>query len=226
MASVLDDRAVALDLNPREAAEPVTFARRSSGLVSKVAADRRRHKRVALTLLGRFMRENRQEYPCRLVDISVGGATLNAPVVLGAGERVIAYFDTLGGLEGKVERVFDGGFGLSLLATPHRREKLAANLTYLINRAHLGELDVRADAQERPRNAAQALTLAEGITITCHVIDFSLSGASIATPARPEIGAEIKLGAVRCKVVRHHGEGIGVQFVDVQHANALRRYFG
>jgi hypothetical protein len=156
----------------------------------------------------------------------VGGATLHAPVDLDPGERVVAYFDTIGGIEGLVERRFVGGFAISLIATIHKREKLAAHLTYLLNRAVLGDLMTRADPRERPRKSTQDLTLAEGNTIPCNVLDFSLSGASIATPARPEIGSEIKLGPMRCKVVRHHGEGIGVQFVDVQHANALRRYFG
>ena len=40
--------------------------------------DRRRHRRVDLTLLGRFMRANKEEYPCKLRDISVGGAALIA----------------------------------------------------------------------------------------------------------------------------------------------------
>ncbi len=49
------------------------------------ALDRRRHKRVSLTLLGRFMRANKQEFPCKLVDISVGGDALRTPVVVEAG---------------------------------------------------------------------------------------------------------------------------------------------
>lgn len=205
--------------------QPV-FARRAAGLISKIAPDRRRHKRVPVTLLGRFMRENRQEYPCKLIDISVGGAAMMSPVDVAIDERIVAYFDLLGGLEGKVVRHMDGGFGLKLIATLHKREKLAAQLTFLINRPHLGEFAERKHERMKPNNSTQSLTLTEGLTISCQVIDFSLSGAFIATPARPEIGAEIKLGNVRCKVIRHRPEGIAVQFADVQHANALRKYFG
>ncbi len=207
---------------------PAQFARRAQGLVSRIAPDRRRHKRVAVTLLGRFMRQNRQEYPCRLHDISVGGAAIMAPVQVELGERIVAYFEHLGGLEGEVVRVMDTavGFGMRLNATQHKREKLAAQLTYLLNRHELPDDAERRHERAIPKNGAQALTLAEGIIISCQVLDFSLSGASIATPARPEIGTEIKLGNLRCRVVRYHAEGIGVQFIDVQHPNALRRYFG
>ncbi len=209
----------------RQSLQPV-FARRAAGLLSKIAPDRRRHKRVAVTLLGRFMRENRQEYPCKLVDISVGGAALMSPVDVPLNERIVAYFDQIGGLEGTVVREISGGFGLKFLATPHKREKLAAQLTFLINRQHLGDFAERRHDRMKPQNATQSLTLVEGLTISCQVVDFSLSGAFIATPARPEIGTEITLGNVRCKVVRHRAEGIAVQFIDVQHPNALRKYFG
>jgi PilZ domain len=209
----------------RPNAQPM-FARRAAGLLSKIAPDRRRHKRVAVTLLGRFMRENRQEYPCKLIDISVGGAAMMSPVDVAMDERIVAYFDQLGGLEGTVVRQINGGFGLKLIATPHKREKLAAQLTFIINRPHLGDFAERRHERMRPKNATQSLTLVEGLTISCQVIDFSLSGAFIATPARPELGTEIKLGNVRCKVIRHRAEGIAVQFIDVQQPNALRKYFG
>ena len=58
------------------------------------------------------------------------------------------------------------------------------------------------------------------------MLDVSISGASIATPARPEIGTEVILGKLRARVVRHHADGFGVRFLDIQNPTALRRYFG
>lgn len=203
------------------------FARKSKTL-TRIVPDRRRHKRVAVTLLGRFMRENRQEYPCKLHDISVGGAAIKSPVELTLGERIVAYFDHIGGIEGEVIRLMEdgSGFAMKLIATQHKREKLAAQLTFLLNRHELGDAGERRHERLTPKNPTQSLTLDEGITIACRVIDFSLSGASISTAARPPIGVEVKLGNLRSKVVRHHDEGIAVQFLDVQNPNALRRYFG
>jgi hypothetical protein len=60
------------------------------------------------------------------------------------------------------------------------------------------------------------------------VLDISISGASIGTPARPDIGTEVVLGdqKLRARVMRHHAQGFGVQFLDTQNQAALRRHFG
>jgi hypothetical protein len=204
----------------------MTFARRPQGVLTRIVPDRRRYKRVAVTLLGRFMRENKEEHPCKLIDVSAGGAAVAAAVAVPVGERVVAYFDHIGGIEGVVTREFDGGFAFSINATKHKREKLAAQLTWLSNRAELGNDDGRRHERITPTNGEQTLQLAEGLSLTCRVLDVSISGASIATAARPEIGTEVVLGKLRARVVRHHAQGFGVQFLDVQHPTALRRYFG
>ena len=195
-------------------------------VVSRAPLDRRKHRRVDLTLLGRFMRANKQEYPCKLHDISVGGAAIMAPIEVEMGERIIAYFDQLGGLEGVVSRMFDGGFAIKLSATQHKRDKLAAQLTWLINRAELTPEDQRQHERIVPANIESMLKLDEGIVIPCKVLDVSISGASIGTEARPQIGNEVMLGKLRGMVVRHHKDGIGIRFRDIQNPTALRNHFG
>lgn len=202
------------------------FARRAQTLASRITPDRRRHRRVAVTLLGRFMRANKQEYPCKLVDVSVGGAAMMAPVDVEEGERIVAYFDHIGGLEGTVARVFEGGFAIRFAATQHKREKLAAQLTWLINREELATSDERRHERTAPKNSQSSLKIAEGISVACEVLDVSISGALVATEARPPIGSEVTLGKLRGKVVRHHARGIGIAFLDIQNPTALRRYFG
>jgi hypothetical protein len=178
-----------------------------------------------VTLLGRFMRESKEEHPCKLIDISAGGAAVASATNVPIGERIVAYFDHIGGIEGEVVRQFDGGFAFKINATRHKREKLAAQLTWLANRAELTAEGRRHD-RITPRNGDSTLQLAEGIVLTCRVLDVSISGASIATPARPELGSEVMLGKLRARVVRHHAQGFGVQFIDIQQPMALRRYFG
>jgi hypothetical protein len=207
-------------------AAQMTFARRPQGVLSRIVPDRRRHKRITVTLLGRFMRENKEEHPCKLIDVSAGGAAVNSPVPVTVGERVVAYFDHIGGIEGAVARVFDGGFAIKIHATRHKREKLAAQLTWLANRSELGQVQGRRHGRAAPKNGESTLQLAEGLVLSCRVLDVSISGASVATPARPEIGSEVMLGKLRARVMRHHPQGFGVQFLDIQNPTALRRYFG
>jgi len=82
----------------------MTFARRQQGALSRIVPDRRRYKRISVTLLGRFMRESKEEHPCKLVDVSAGGAAVTSLVSVPVGERVVAYFDHIGGIEGVVVR--------------------------------------------------------------------------------------------------------------------------
>lgn len=192
----------------------------------RIVPDRRRHKRFAVALLGRFMRANKQEYPCRLADISVGGAAILAPVEVELGERIVAYLDELGGLEGRVTRVFDGGFAIELKVSQHKREKLAAQITWLVNKDELGGAAGRRHQRLEVVNKSQTLVLSDGSPVDCRVLDVSLSGASIGTAARPPIGDIVMFGKLRSKVMRYHDRGIGVQFLDIPDPEALRRYFG
>lgn len=193
---------------------------------ARIVPDRRRHRRFTLPLLGRFMRANKQEYPCRLSDISVGGASFMAPVEVELGERVVAYLDEIGGIEGEVVRLIDGGFAIELKASQHKREKLAALITWLVNREKLGPAFGRRHKRMEVPNKTSALRLQDGSTADCTVLDVSLSGASIGTEARPPIGDIVMFGKLRCKVMRYHDRGIGVQFLDIPDPEALRRYFG
>lgn len=193
---------------------------------SRVATDRRRHNRVPVVLLGRFMRPSKHEFPCKMIDISVGGAALIVPVEPEIGEKIIAYFDQLGGLEGNVARVFAGGFAMQFTMTAHKREKLAATLMFFLNKHEQPSIEARRHERIVPKTNTQALTLTEGLTIACEVADMSISGASIITPARPAPGTIVKLGNLNARVIRHHERGIALEFVDVQNPNAMRRYFG
>ena len=193
---------------------------------NRAVADRRRHARVPVTLLGRFMRATKHEFPCKMIDISVGGAALMAPVEPEMGEKIIAYFDQLGGLEGNVVRNFPGGFAVQFTMTAHKREKLAATLMFMLNKHEQPGIESRRHERIVTAGNTGSLTLTEGLTVACEIFDMSISGASIVTPARPELGTMVKLGNLNAKVVRHHERGIALQFVDVQNPNALRRYFG
>lgn len=126
---------------------------RSSQASKAPERERMHHKWSPLTLHGRFMRKNRQEHSCRLKDISCIGAAIVTPITVEPGERIVAYFDQVRGLE------------------------------------------------------------------------VSISGASVETEARPEVGSEVVLGKLRAKVVRHLAEGLGLEFIDIRNPDAARRSF-
>jgi hypothetical protein len=183
--------------------------------------DRRRHQRVKVNLLGRYMLPDRREFPCQVINMSPGGMAMIAPVSGGPGDRIIAYVDHLGRLEGQIARVFENGFAMTISATARKRDKLAAQLTWLANRNILDLPEDRRHGRIVPRNPVGRLILPNGVNLTCRIIDVSQSGAGIASKERPPIGALVTLGKVQGRVVRHLEDGFAIEFTRLQHSDFL-----
>ena len=186
-----------------------------------LSAERRRFQRVKVNLLGRYMMADRREFPCQVVNMSPGGMALIAPLGGVAGERVIAYVDHLGRLEGQIARLFQNGFAMTISATARKRDKLAAQLTWLANRHILGLPEDRRHGRIVPRNPVGRLIMPNGVNLTCRIIDVSESGAGIATDQRPPIGTLVTLGKVQGRVVRHLEDGFAIEFTRSLHPDFL-----
>jgi c-di-GMP-binding flagellar brake protein YcgR len=180
------------------------------------AQERRRHQRVRIDLLGRYMLADRREYPCQVVNMSPGGMALIAPVTGNVGERVIAYVDHLGRLEGKIARQLQNGFAMTISATPRKRDKLAAQLTWLANKDILNLPEDRRHERVVPDNRHSTVVLDDGRRYNCKIIDISLSGAAIELAVRPAMGTPVTLGRMRARVVRHFQNGVAVEFASAQ----------
>jgi hypothetical protein len=175
--------------------------------------DKRRHARVPVALLGRYMLPDRQEYPCQTINISPGGALIVAPVLGCLGDRIVVYLEHIGRVEGEVTRIVDRGFAISIAATPRKRDKIASQLTWLANRHALGLPEDRRHERIVPRASVVEMRLESGRLVTVRLIDVSMSGAGVAIEAKPPIGTAISLGRTACKVVRHFQGGIAVEFL-------------
>ena len=183
--------------------------------------EQRRFQRVRVNLLGRYMLADRREFPCQVSDMSPGGMAVIGPVSGKAGERVVAYIDHVGRLEGTIVRVFPNGFAMSISATPRKRDKLAAQLTWLANRQILGLPEDRRHDRIVPRNPRATIVMPDGLAMVCRIIDMSLSGAAIASQNKPEIGTLVTLGKIPSRVVRHIEDGFAVEFTRMQHPDFL-----
>jgi len=184
-----------------------------------LSEERRRHQRVRVNLLGRYMLADRREFPCQVINMSPGGMALIAPVSGEPGERVIAYVDHLGRLEGVIARKFENGFAMTISATLRKRDKLAAQLTWLANRHILNLPEDRRHGRFVPKRPVARLVLPNGVNVACRVIDLSLSGAaiSISMELRPAVGALVMVGKAQGRVVRHIEDGFAVEFTRLQH---------
>jgi hypothetical protein len=189
------------------------------------AEERRRFQRVKVALLGRYMLADWREYPCQTVDMSPGGVALVAPVCGQVGERIVAYLDHVGRIEGTLARRIPNGFAMTIAAPLRKRDKLAAQLTWLANRHELGLPEDRRHERIAPKKKQSTLTLSDGREFPCRVIDVSLSGAAIAIEVKPTIGSPVTLGRTLSRVVRHFDGGIGVEFTRPQSLDQLEEQF-
>ena len=176
------------------------------------AAERRRHARAPICLAGQFMRENRDEFPCATIDISPGGIAFEAEASGEIGERIIAYLNQVGRVEGTVARHFYGGFAIQMKLPPLKREKLADQLTWLANRQVLGMPEDRRHERIEPRNRSTTLTLPGGRQHLARIVDVSRSGAALTVDALPSIGAPVVVGTRPAQVVRLFNGGLAVEF--------------
>jgi len=101
-------------------------------------AERRGHARVPLALRGRYMLEDGREYPCATRDVSRLGIAIEGVPVGAIGERVIAYLDQLGRIEGRVVRRSEDWFAIALVATPQKLDRLDEKISAIMRRTREG----------------------------------------------------------------------------------------
>lgn len=184
-------------------------------------ASEQRFQRVKISILGRYMLADRREFPCQILAMSPGDAVVVAPVPGIVGERIVAYLDHIGRIEGTILSISDGGFLMDIAASPRKRDKMAAQLTWLANKDILNLPEDRRHERVVPDIRHSTIVLDDGRRYNCKVIDISLSGAAVELDVRPAMGTPVTLGRMRARVVRHFQNGVAVEFAASQEMLAV-----
>jgi hypothetical protein len=183
-----------------------------------------------VTVKGRFLAPDGSEHDCAIRDMSLSGIALMCDTPVSMGAHLIVYLDDFGRFEGDVVRVFDGGFAIETALSGARRDRVAERLAAYAKGDNKGA-SARAFARYAPAEAgieeSSVLTLPDGRTAPCRIVDMSLGGANVATELRAPIGTDVSIGRMKGRVVRHTEEGIAIAFTDIpERASALSRPFG
>jgi PilZ domain-containing protein len=197
-----------------------------SASVYKLALEKRLHRRIDISLAGRYMLANHQEYRCRTLDISVGGLSIRGYEKGNLGDRIILYIDEIGRIEGTIVRHIDKGFAISFSPSPAKRKRLLEKLTWLMNKDMIEGDETRRFTRHLPPVSETKFFLPDGRAYPCKIIDMSLCGASIEIDVIPAVGAEITLGKMKGRVTRHHDSGIAVEFTEVEDTTTIADHFG
>jgi hypothetical protein len=193
-------------------------------MAANTPVDTRAFQRVAVNLQGRLMLADLSEFECKAVDMSPSDIRFQCTAFPKLGERIIAYIDHIGRLEGNVFKLVDHGFVVTLQATERKREKLAAQLTWLANKTALGLPEDRRHERVAPRATRSEIGLDDGRNYPCKIIDLSVSGAAIEIDVRPALGTPVRLGNMRGRVVRHFQEGVAVEFSNMLSRENLEEF--
>jgi hypothetical protein len=184
----------------------------------------RQFNRVKISVHGRFMRADHTEHDCIVDTMSPFDAVISCNVRPEFGERIVAYLDYLGRIEGAVTETGSRSFTMSLNATDRKRDKLSAQLTWIANKHELGLPEDRNHERTTPSNPSSEIQLDDGRRYPCRIIDLSVSGAAVEIDVRPAFGTMVILGNMRGRVVRHFEEGIAMEFTTVQPEGAIRQH--
>jgi hypothetical protein len=185
--------------------------RRKIKIAARGAQERRRHRRVQLSIPGRGLAASTGEFTCTLVDVSPGGARIASKTPPRMGERVVLLFDGIGRLEGEVVRAGQTGFAVRLSISQRKRDRLADAITWRFNMARLG-LEEDRTAPRKPGRGRAKLRLKDGVVIQADVVDVSITGAAFACLERPRVGEPVIVGEMKGHVARWLDTGFAVRF--------------
>ncbi len=180
-------------------------------------------KSVSDILFGRYMLPDRSEYASQIKDLTPHSATFTCTAPPHVDDRIIAYIQEIGRVEGKVTQAWKEEFHLEFTVAESKRNKIAAKLNWLQTKDETGGEDLRRHSRHEPADGQTVLTLPDGRQYPCEIIDMSLSGAAIRVAVIPSIGTNVILGKMRGTVSRIHECGVAVEFNQLMEETSLRQ---
>lgn len=178
--------------------------------------ERRRHQRVPLKLGGRFLHDG-EDYPLVSVNVSCSGGLFRAKTVPPQMTKVVCYLDELGRIAGEVIRADGESFAVVFEATDRKRDKLADQLMWILNKGRYGLQETRA--AKRYAGGKQAhVVRASGTRLACRVLDLSVTGAAFECEGPlPFIGERVRAGRLHGIVVRSEAGEFAIRIVKPEH---------
>ena len=154
-------------------------------------------------------------FACRTKRVSPFRMIVDVPVVGKVGERVTSYFQDFGEFECTISATLKSGFLMELDMTRARRAWMSEKLTWLEKKQKDASIeDLRRDARFVPQASHTFLTLADGDSHPCFIIDVSTAGVAISCEYDPPIGTPLAVGACVGRVIRKFANGFAVKFAE------------
>ncbi|MCK1622367.1 PilZ domain-containing protein [Bradyrhizobium sp. 160] len=165
-----------------------------------------------------------RSFACRTKRVSPFRMIVDVPVVGKVGERLTSYFQDFGEFQCTISATLKSGFLMELDMARARRAWMSEKLTWLEKKQKDASVqELRQDARFVPQVPHTFLTLANGSTHSCFIIDVSTAGVAISCEYDPPIGTPLAVGACVGRVIRKFHHGFAVKFAEKQSRDDLVR---
>lgn len=165
-----------------------------------------------------------RNFACRTKRVSPFRMIVDVPVVGKIGDRVTSYFRDFGEFQCTISATLKSGFLMELEMTRARRAWMSEKLTWLEKKQKDDAIqELRRDARFVPQAPHTFLTVADGSTHPCFIIDVSTAGAAISCEYDPLVGTPLAVGACVGRVIRKFDNGFAVKFTEKQQRDDLVR---
>jgi hypothetical protein len=166
-------------------------------------------------------------FACRTKRVSPFRMIVDVPVVGKVGERVTSYFQDFGEFQCTISATLKSGFLMELDMTRARRAWMSEKLIWLEKKQKDASiLELRRDARFVPQVSHSFLTVADGSTHPCFIIDVSTAGVAVSAEFDPQIGMPLAVGACVGRVIRKFDNGFAVKFTEKPNRDDVGRLIG
>ncbi len=166
-----------------------------------------------ITTKGRYCLHGEADIQC-LADVSATDVIELRRIAEGplpmAEARITCFLDNVGMVDGVVLHARLGGFIFQIVASPERRSRIEARLSWLRSAGERN--DQRQSTRIVPVHREVRVQLRADRVSNAMVADLSMTGAALVLDERPDVGATVTVGKRYATVVRHTPEGVGVAF--------------
>jgi hypothetical protein len=177
------------------------------------AQERRRFRRFEVIVGGRLLDPLGREHDCRTLDMSPGDMRIAAPIGIDVGQRVVIYLEHFGRVAGSVARRGEhDDFAVLLDASTHKREKMAEQLVWHVNKDKLNLETIEQGVKPALYVNRARIELDTGDVIEGQILDFSLAGITVRALRIPPLGSWVRVSGVYGKVSRRIEGGFAVDF--------------
>jgi hypothetical protein len=183
--------------------------------VAPAPGEQRAFERIATALAGKlFVPAEEVTLDCEIVNLSGGGAGVRSAEPPPLNTYVVLYIEGFGRFECVATRFVEGELGLKFVCKEAKRQRLLRDLAVYVNNGAAGVTRLRRHQRVNSVSVGY-FSRPSGETVACDVLDISLQGVSLRTGSRPPIGEIINLGRTWGRVIRHHPDGIAIQFLEL-----------